>query len=125
MRLLLLISLFFTACASQTQSALLGAAVGGGVGGAIGQIDSRNFKGTATGLLVGASIGSLVGLLAGKDQEKKIPESKPVKPDDSEFPPLTKPKLRSMWVPDKIEGNKYIKGHFIYVIEDPGNWSMD
>lgn len=123
---LLMTSLLFTSCATTTQSALLGAAVGGGIGAGVGQLESKNFRGTATGLLIGAGVGGLVGLLSHKDQEKRPADELPAaKPDEAEFPPLTKPKLRSMWVPDKIEGNKYIKGHFIYVIEDPGNWSID
>jgi len=44
---------------------------------------------------------------------------------NNEYPSLTKPKLRSMWVPDQIEGNKYIEGHYIYIIEDPGSWTKD
>jgi len=28
-------------------------------------------------------------------------------------------------VPDTIEGNKYIKAHRVYILEDPGSWSKD
>jgi hypothetical protein len=123
-RLAMLLPLFLSACATSTHSALFGAAVGGGIGGGIGQLESKNFRGTASGMLIGASLGGLVGFLAHKDQAKTTPEApKSAEPTSDEFPALTKPKLRSMWVPDTIEGNKYIKGHFIYVIEDPGTWS--
>ena len=65
----------------------------------------------------------LVLLLAScAGQSKGLQKKKPVA---GEFPHLTKPKLRSMWVPDQIEGNKYIEGHFIYLIEDAGSWSKD
>jgi hypothetical protein len=123
---LFLTPLLFTACATTTQSALLGASIGGGVGVGVGQRESRHFRGSVIGALVGASVGGLAGfLLRKKDEGSPINLSTQVKAEDGAFPPLTKAKLKSMWVPDKIEGNKYIKGHFIYVIEDPGNWATE
>lgn len=65
----------------------------------------------------------LVLLLAGCASSSK--ELQKSGSDKAEFPHLTKPKLRSMWVPDQIEGNKYIEGHYIYIIEDPGSWSKE
>ena len=44
-------------------------------------------------------------------------------PDESGEPSLTKPKVRTFVVPDTIEGNKYIKSHRVYILEDPGTWS--
>ena len=38
-------------------------------------------------------------------------------------PKLTRPKYRQVWVPAKIEGNRYIEGHRLYIIEDPGQWT--
>ena len=65
---------------------------------------------------------SLLVLVACASAPKRPPSSPK---SEGIFPSLTKPKLRSMWVPDQIEGNKYIEGHFIYVIEDSGSWSKD
>lgn len=123
-QIIFLIPLLFSSCATSTQSALLGASIGGGIGGGIGQLESGDFKGTAIGLAVGAGIGSLVGFLSHKEKEGGVGQTvTQMKTEGGEFPPLTKPKLKSMWVPDRIEGNKYIKGHFIYVIEDGGSWA--
>lgn len=49
---------------------------------------------------------------------KKIPEDKK---EDGE-PSLMAPQVRRMWVPDKIEADQYIKGHFIYFIEKGAQW---
>jgi uncharacterized membrane protein YebE (DUF533 family) len=114
--------LFLNACATATQSTLLGAAVGGTVGATLGQAQSQNSQGTITGAAIGVGVGGLLGFLSHKDKKKDETKVES-KGSEDEFPALTKPKLRSMWVPDKVEGNKYIKGHWIYIIEDPGSWS--
>ncbi|PIU00997.1 MAG: hypothetical protein COT74_00350 [Bdellovibrionales bacterium CG10_big_fil_rev_8_21_14_0_10_45_34] len=118
--------LFLNACATTTQSALLGAAVGGVAGGAIGQAQTQDSQGTLTGAAIGVGVGALMGFLSGKGKKKEDlkTEAKTLSDEDT-YPALTKPKLRSVWVPDKVEGNKYIKGHWIYVIEDAGSWSKD
>jgi len=108
-------------CATTTQSTLLGAAVGGAVGGGLGQASSQNSQGTILGLAIGAGVGSLIGYFAHKGKEK----GQKADPVDSEIPSLTKPKIRSLVVPDSIEGNKYIKSHRVYILEDPGSWSKD
>lgn len=124
--ILLTLPVILNGCASTSKSVLLGSAIGGAVGGMIGQDQSHNSQGTAVGLAIGAGLGSLVGYLAHKDKQKAADKLEP-KPqsDEYNFPALTRPKLKSVWVPDKIEGNKYIKGHWIYVIEDAGSWSKD
>lgn len=45
--------------------------------------------------------------------------------EQDETPILTKPKIKSYVVPDTIEGNKYIKSHRVYLLEDAGAWSKD
>ena len=120
---LLSLTLLLNGCATATKSVLLGAAVGGLAGGAIGQSQSQNSDGTAVGMVVGAGIGSLISYLAYKDKKTKPAEDFKLKLDDEKFPFLTKPKIRSVVVPDTIEGNKYIESHKIYILDDPGSWS--
>lgn len=38
-------------------------------------------------------------------------------------PSLTSPEVRRMWIPERIEGNKFIEGHYMYVIDKPSVWS--
>ena len=122
----LLSLLILTGCSTTTKSVLLGTAIGGVLGGAIGQNNSRNSEGTMTGVAVGSGLGALFGYLGDLDRQKKEAKTdvKPNSPGE-DFPSMTKPKLRSIWQPDRIEGNKYIRGHWIYVLDDPGSWTRD
>ena len=43
---------------------------------------------------------------------------------DQQVPSLTMPAVRRMWVPDKIEGNRYEAGHYIYILEKTSQWSQ-
>jgi len=113
-------------CATAPKSILLGGVIGGIAGAGMGQAHSQDSTGTAVGAVVGAGLGSLLGFLSYKDKEKK--ESKPSPPkiqvgNENQIPSLTQPKVRSYIVPDTIEGNKYIKSHRVYILEDPGSWT--
>jgi len=119
---LLSLGILLNGCATATKSTLLGAAIAGFAGGMIGQHQSQNEQGTVTGLAVGAGIGSLIGYLSFKDKESK--QSKPILPSsEDDIPFLTRPKIRSVIIPDTIEGNKFIKSHKVYILDDAGNWS--
>lgn len=119
---LLSLGIILNGCSTATKSTLLGAAIGGFAGGMIGQHQSQNEQGTATGLAVGAGLGSLIGYLSFKDKESK--QSKPILPSsEDDIPFLTRPKIRSVIIPDTIEGNKFIKSHKVYILDDAGNWS--
>lgn len=121
---LISLGLILNGCATATKSTLLGAAVGGLVGGVIGQNHSQNEQGTTTGVAIGAGLGSLIGYLSYKDKESKA--NIPKFPDsDNDLPFLTKPKIKSVIVPDSIEGNKFIKSHKVYILEDAGSWSKE
>lgn len=43
---------------------------------------------------------------------------------DADHPLVTSPEVRKVWVPDKIDGNKYISGHYMYIIERGSVWTM-
>lgn len=42
---------------------------------------------------------------------------------EPEGPKLLSPKVRRVWVPEKIEGDKYFDGHYMYIIEKQTTWS--
>lgn len=119
--------LLLTSCASVEKSTVLGAFIGGTAGGLIGNAANDNGNrgtGTAVGAAIGAGLGSLIGYSAYKDKQKK--EQQEVlkrNPFDSNAPSLTAPKVRRVWVPARIEGDKYIDGHYMYVIEKTSTWS--
>jgi hypothetical protein len=121
----LVLPLTLSACATAPRSIYLGAAIGGAVGGGVGQAASHNSAGTAIGALIGAGLGSLFGYAAYNDKNKKASATGKAIPVEDLMPSLTKPRIRSYIVPDTIEGNKYIKSHRVFILENPGSWSKD
>lgn len=123
---ILTLPLILNACSTAPKSVLLGAMAGGAAGAGLGQAGSQNSGGTAVGAVIGAGIGSLIGYLTYNDKQKKDASSGQKKELVEDFVPfLTKPKIRSYIVPDSIEGNKYIKSHRVFILEDPGAWSKE
>ena len=45
--------------------------------------------------------------------------------DEEKYPFLTRPEVRTLWVPDTVEGNRYIERHRVFVIEKNSSWSKD
>jgi hypothetical protein len=119
------LALMASACATTRDSVLLGAGIGAGAGSVVGHGAGQTTESTLIGAGAGAVVGGLIGYLSHKEKEKKaglVSTSNPTgKPD---LPFLTKPEVRSIWVPDKIEGNQYIQGHYIFLIEKQSNWSQ-
>ncbi len=118
-----ILALSLSACSTATKSTLLGATIAGVVGGAIGQNHSHDSQGTAVGALIGAGLGSLIGYSSFNDSQKRDDKFTPAVKEEDLSPLLTKPRIRSYVVPDTIEGNKYIKSHRVFILEDPGSWS--
>ena len=54
------------------------------------------------------------------DTNNDIGQSKLKKKD----PSLTAPKVRKIWIPEKIEGDKYIEGHSMWILENTSVWSQ-
>ena len=123
---LFILPMLLGGCATMKDSMLMGASMGAATGGAVGNVSSQHSaKGTAIGALVGAGLGAAFGYLGHKDKvakERKLhllqKTTKYPKP-----PRLSDPKYRSLWVPDKIEGDRYIEGHRVYIIEESGKWT--
>lgn len=123
---ILMLPLILNACATAKKSTLLGAAIGGAIGGGMGQAHSKNSQGTVVGALIGAGLGSLIGYFGYSEKKKKELKTGPKsKEEENLIPSITKPRIRSYIVPDTIEGNKYIKSHRIFILENPGAWSQD
>ncbi len=123
---LILITLMISACSSMEKSIGLGAAVGGTLGGAIGNADGsyNRDKSTMQGAAIGAVLGGLIGYAAHKNETKKQVTVNGKVELEPKAPSLTAPKVRRVWVPARIEGDRYIDGHFEYVIEKTVTWSQ-
>lgn len=124
-----------TGCSTMGKSASLGTAIGAGTGAALGGIvdPGKNGQYRTRSVIIGASVGAIAGgftgaaihennerdkelaYLRGKEAQKKSGESKTP-------PALQQPKVEAQWVESKIVGNRYIEGHFEYVITEPTRW---
>lgn len=115
-----------SACATTRDSILagigVGAALGAGVGAAAGQPQGNELRAGAVGVVSGAAFGALMGYLAHKEDERRA-AARPLPGEDGPLPALTKPVIRRVWVPDRVEEDKLIRGHFVYVIERQSEWT--
>lgn len=123
-----------TGCSSMGKSVGLGSAIGAGTGAAIGGIMGQDGNYRTRNVVIGAGVGALAGgvtgavlhennekdkelsYLRGKEAERKAAKSNP------STPALQQPKVEAVWVESKVVGNRYIEGHFEYVITEPTRW---
>lgn len=61
-------------------------------------------------LLVGCST---TGKKPGTNGDKKLP------------PSLRNAEVKTLWIPDKIESDRYEEGHYLYIIEKPATWRAE
>lgn len=126
-----ILALAISGCSTLKESTLLGvgigSVVGAGVGAAAGSPRGNENRGAMTGAAVGAALGGLMGFLDHKERSKKeaLKIGTGHGASNADAPFLTKPKVQRVWVPEKVEGDKYISGHWMYVIERPSVWSKD
>lgn len=122
-------------CATQNKSAGLGGAIGAGTGAVLGGIadPGRNGEYRTRNVIIGSALGGMAGLIAGSvihdEMEAKKKEaflkgraSAPQVPTGA-MPSLTNPKVESHWIEGRVVGNRYIEGHFEYVITEPARWT--
>ena len=112
-----------------------GTAVGAGTGAALGGIvdPGKNGQYRTRNVIIGAGVGALAGGLTGaaihengeRDKELaylKGKEAQRKTSKDQPTPSLQQPKVKSIWVESKVVGNRYIEGHFEYIITEPTRW---
>lgn len=121
-------------CATQGKSAGLGGLIGATGGAALGGIADPGKKGEyrTRNVVVGATIGGMAGLIAASalHDEIKVREAKafangrtsaPQKASGA-MPSLRDAKVESRWIEGRVVGNRYIEGHFEYIITEPTRW---
>lgn len=122
-----------TGCSSMGKSVGLGSAIGAGTGAAIGGILSQDGKYRTRNVIIGAGVGAVAGGFAGnaihesneKDKELAYLKGKEAQRKSSKAgspPSLQQPKVEAVWVESKVVGNRYIEGHFEYIITEPTRW---
>lgn len=132
--ILILTTLFTqTGCSSMGKSVSLGSAIGAGTGAALGGIIGKDGKHRTRNVIIGAGVGAVAGgfagsaihenhkrdkqlsYLQGKEAERKSLKGKAT-------PSLQEPRVEAIWVENKIIGNRYIEGHYEYIITEPTRW---
>jgi uncharacterized protein YcfJ len=124
-----------TGCSSMGKSASLGTAIGAGTGAALGGIvdPGKNGKYRTRNVIIGASVGAIAGGFTGaaihenneRDKELAYLKGREARRKSSEGktpPSLQQPKVEAQWVESKVVGNRYVDGHFEYVITEPTRW---
>lgn len=126
--------LLATGCATQGKSAGLGATIGGGTGALIGHIadPGKNGEYRTRNVILGTALGAMAGSIAGDLSYKELESQKrdaffkgkasAPQPRDGAMPTLKNPKVEARWVEGRISGNKYIDGHYEYIISEPARW---
>lgn len=133
---LVMITVLMSSCASRYKSIGLGSSLGAGMGAAIGGImnPGKNGQFRTRNVIVGATVGAIAGGFAGsslhdqKEQEKEIALLKSQNKSASRspaVPELQQPKVETNWVESKAVGNKWIEGHYEYVISEPTRWAAE
>lgn len=131
---LVLAAILSTSCSSRSKSVGLGSSLGAGMGAAIGGImdPGRNGKYRTRNVIIGASAGAIAGGFAGsnlfdqKEQEKEIELLKAKRSVPAPTPPeLERPKVEARWVESKVMGNRWVEGHYEYVISEPTRWAVE
>ena len=56
--------------------------------------------------------------------KNKIDANNKSNKDINKSPSLTAPKVSKVWVPEKIEGDKFIEGHNMWILEKTTSWSQ-
>lgn len=115
-------------CATTRDSVLLGAGIGAGAGGVAGHFANQDGGAgpTLLGAAIGAVTGGVLGALFHSGHDKTAPTGTPGElPAKPLIPLLTRPEVRSIWVPDKIDtnGTRWEQGHYLFFIEKQSTFS--
>ena len=125
-----LVSTFvFTSCQTMRDSMLVGATAGAAVGGFVGnQVTEHSAQGTAIGVVTGGAFGALFGYLGFKEEKRKEADAKArlnALKGKPQYPSVSVPEVRAVWVPDKIENDQFVSGHYIYQIQKPATFKQE
>lgn len=123
-----------TGCATQGKSLGMGAGIGAGAGAIAGGIADPGKDGEhrTRNVIVGSALGGVAGVVAGgllydagEDKRRagyEAGKKAGSKPQSGTMPALSQPKVEARWVDSKVIGNRYVEGHFEYVIVEPIRW---
>lgn len=130
----LFLVMFSTGCATANKSTGLGGMIGAGTGAMLGGIVDPGKDGEyrTRNVIVGAALGGMAGMVTGSVIHKEMDEQKKEAfmkgrassppPQAGVMPSLTQARVRTEWIESRVSGNRFVEGHFEYVIEEPSRW---
>lgn len=131
-----LLTMNLSGCASTNKSAGLGGVIGAGTGAIAGGLADPGKDGEyrTRNVVVGTAIGGMTGIIGGamihneveaqkREAFQKGRASAPASKSGA-MPALKGPQVESRWVEAHVVGNKYIEGHFEYIITTPAKWDQ-
>lgn len=129
---------FGTGCSTQGRSMGMGGAIGAGSGAILGGIADPGKKGQfrTRNIVIGAALGGLAGTVTGAaihnntEREKELAylkgkEAQRKSQPSGSAPSLQQPEVDAKWVEGRVVGNRYIDGHYEYVITQPARWEVE
>lgn len=131
MLMIFLTLIFSSGCATQNKSVALGGLLGVGTGAAVGGIidPGKNGKYRTRNVVIGAAVGGITGSMIGSElhenneRDKQLSYMKGRESNKrTSVPALQNPKVEAIWVDSKVSGNRYIEGHYEYIITEPTRW---
>lgn len=123
-----------TGCSTMGKSSALGGGIGAGVGAIAGGLADPGKDGEhrTRNVIVGSALGSVAGVVAGgllydagEDKRQagfEAGKKTGSKPQPGAMPALSQAKVEAQWVESKVVGNRYVEGHFEYIIMEPTRW---
>lgn len=128
------LSVTLSSCATSSKSIGLGGTIGAGTGAILGGIadPGKNGEYRTRNVIVGGALGGMAGMITGSvihenvESEKREAflrgQSSAQAPKPGVMPSLTSPKVESHWIEGRAVGNRYIEGHYEYIITEPVRW---
>jgi hypothetical protein len=111
-----------TSCSTASKSMLFGATVGSLVTTGISMSSKGMNRSEQLGLVMaGTALGTAAGYLD-YDQKYVKPKLRTSSFDASGAPSPLPPTVRRLVIPDRVEGNRLIKSHEVFIIEQPSTW---
>jgi hypothetical protein len=126
-------------CATTGKSIAAGGLIGAGAGGIIGAIADPGANGQyrTRNIIIGSALGGVAGITAGaligdgieekkkdayEDGKKAGEKSNSSRRPEGSPPELKNPKVEARWIEAKSTGNRYVDGHWEYIISEPARF---
>lgn len=128
-----IIAIYLSGCATQNKSTGLGGAIGAGTGAILGGIadPGKDGKYRTRNVVLGTALGGIAGMATGSILHKKIQSERKeaylkgrasAPPNKGAMPTLKDAQVESRWVEGRVIGNRYVDGHYEYIIVEPTRW---